>query len=84
MEMIKIEFQYERGFWMSSDPHPYSTTCVVTLDGDRVLMGTATCHEEDQFCKRIGRRIALKRAIESLPKNERKKIWEIYLNRGKK
>ena len=41
----------------------------------------AYCHPKDNFNKEFGRRTALKRCVETLPKSDRKIVWEAYLNR---
>ena len=40
--------------------------------------GEAHCNPSDQFNKAKGRKLALARAIESLPRAERKQIWAAY------
>jgi hypothetical protein len=42
------------------------------------LKGSAFTHPNDQFNKAVGRKIALKRALESLPRERRTLIWEAY------
>ena len=42
------------------------------------LQDLALCHPNDQFNKAKGRKLALARAIESLPRAERKQIWAAY------
>lgn len=58
------------------------TICTVE-DGERMFVGQAICHPKDQFCKAIGRKIALADAIRGLPKEERKTIWDEYHSRFK-
>ena len=51
----------------------------------KIARGEAMCQENDQFCKAIGRKIALTHALEDyveFSKYERGKIWEAYWNRG--
>lgn len=42
--------------------------------------GVTYCHSTDQFCRAIGRKIALQRAIEHLPREARTQIWKAYFD----
>jgi len=42
-------------------------------------MGSAWCSKKDQFCKSIGRKISLRRAIAGMEREHRKEIWEQVL-----
>lgn len=48
-----------------------STLCTIAVQNgetwDAVGNGTATCHKSDNFCKEIGRKIALERALWNSP-----------------
>ena len=62
------------------------TEChLVREDAVIIGIGVSYCTINDVFCKETGRKIALTRAIAEsfIPKTERKKIWEVYLNRAK-
>lgn len=48
----------------AADKHPY--------------FGSASCHPGDQFNKRIGRKLAMARALKPLPRNLRQQIWAEY------
>ena len=65
--------------------------------GDTIATGIAVCAPTDQYCKAVGRKIALTRALKILTTNInepifstqkvvrkaiRKTFWEAYLNRG--
>lgn len=55
------------------------TAIAVRVDfGRYALFGEAECHPLDNFDRRIGRRLALTRAIEELPRETRKEIWQEY------
>ncbi len=57
------------------------TYCIIEDHNKKVLFeGVAKCASNDQFCKDIGRKHALKRAIQTLDRDERTKIWKAYLN----
>lgn len=47
-------------------------------------VGSAICHQNDNFCKDTGRKMALTRAIVDLPRHLRRTIWAAYHNRPKK
>lgn len=55
-------------------------TCVVKgcASQDHPLYGAAFCHPNDQFSKRVGRKMALARALAPLPRNLRQQIWDAY------
>lgn len=55
------------------------TVCLVSL-GDNVSMtGLAIHNPKDHYNKLLGRKIALTRAVERLPKEKRTEIWNEYL-----
>jgi len=57
------------------------THCIIEDHNKNVLFeGVSECSSKDQFCKDIGRKYALKRAIRDLDREERVKIWKAYLN----
>jgi hypothetical protein len=51
-----------------------------------VIEGQAFCHENDQFCKATGRRLAFTRALQNggFSQPERKEFWEQYFASGVK
>lgn len=55
------------------------TTCTLIDDAGILNTASAYCSENDQFNKATGRKVALKRAVQYLPKEERTKIWKEYL-----
>ncbi len=73
--------QYRIGF--RYDPLSPTVTDAFLLDEAGVVFagGRAWCHENDNFCKETGRKLALTRAVKDLPKEQRKAVWEAYLNR---
>jgi len=71
-------------FHIRRDGHQ-STTAIVTLfNGPEFmkLFGTASCHPNDAYCKFIGRRVALTKALSSLPREMRREIWEGLKEKG--
>lgn len=57
------------------------TICYLTFDDNPPIEATAFCSIGDQFCKAVGRKISLTRALEkaNIDKTERRKIWDMYL-----
>ena len=57
----------------------HMTVCEV-LTNNAKFYGTALCHKKDQFCKAVGRKLSLARAlrIAGLSKEQRKQVWEDY------
>ncbi len=49
-------------------------------DGPPVLYGWAICSERDRFTRKIGRKVALTRAIKDMPRDFRSQVWAAYLN----
>lgn len=43
-------------------------------------LGASRCHPTDNFCKSIGRKLALKNAISHMPRAIRRQVWEEYFN----
>jgi len=78
----RVNFRYERGL----------TQCIVErvkaggqfkTARDLELSGAASCDKRDNFCKETGRKIALARAVETMPRSERQIVWEGYRARKK-
>ena len=60
------------------------TTCLIeTNTKTTIATGLAECHENDNFRKETGRKLALKRALESVFKDpeDRKVFWDTYRSR---
>jgi hypothetical protein len=76
--MCKIDFAYQRENYTTK---PIVTQAEVTLADGTVLVGQAVCHELDNPVKEVGRKLALARAIASLPYLERKEVWNQYFLR---
>ena len=58
--------------------HNKITTVRISSDNQIIAEGRAFCNPSDQFNKAKGRKLALARAIESLPRAERGQIWAAY------
>jgi len=75
---VKLEF----GYYTSSAGLRVSD-CLVDITNPKTgsvleLDGTTTCNASDRYDKKVGRKIALRRAIQGLHKLVRKQIWDIY------
>ncbi len=46
--------------------------------------GGSRCHVGDNFCREIGRKLALARAVKGEPKDFRRAAWQAYLGRKTK
>jgi len=55
--------------------------CSVLLEDMNIGVGVAGCSVRDVFSKEAGRRVSLKRAIETLPRPVRAEIWAGYHGR---
>jgi len=88
---IRLNFQHKqfnhnkKKMDKNTSAHPslngITECCLLKEDNSIVTVGNASCAINDCFCKETGRKIALTRAVSTLPKSERKKVWEAYLNR---
>lgn len=67
------------------EKNPKSTEVKVVNQAGQTAIGIARCSKKDNFCKEVGRKLALKRAISqlTLTKEERTKLWKDYQNRVK-
>jgi hypothetical protein len=45
------------------------------------LVGVAKCHERDQFCRAVGRKMAFERAVTLLDNETRAALWKAFLLR---
>jgi hypothetical protein len=57
---------------------PRETLCVVEENETVAYEAVARCAAEDNFCKSLGRKLALERAIQELDKPVRKTIWAAF------
>lgn len=70
-----VRFQYFTG-----EKNTTITLCSVVMvgSGEPALLGEARQRVGDPYNKNLGRKYALTRAIRSLPRSERAKVWEWY------
>lgn len=60
-----------------------TTICAVSA-GETILgEGSAKCGQNDTFSKKVGRKVALTKALTGLPKDTRSTIWNDYKNQAK-
>lgn len=83
---FRIRFEY-----VYAGDHPIETTAYIEELSLRLetwlVVGCerATCHPNDVFDRRVGRKLALTRALNSMQshKSFRKAVWQAYLNNHK-
>ena len=62
------------------DKVSHITECIIkTEDNEPMNIDLALCSIKDNFCRAIGRKISLARAMRYFDKSIRKEIWEAYL-----
>lgn len=86
--MARFRFQTSKGMQCAfrfhypppDQQHNIATTATVELDGKQSSCGLALCSESDNFCRRIGRKVALARALKNagLNKPDRARAWSAY------
>ncbi len=74
-ELGKITFEYLH------TAHGVHTQCEVEVDGEH-LVGYARLSPHDNHNRKIGRKVALTRALEVLPRKQRAEIWQQVWARG--
>ena len=64
---------------------PYKTICLLidVKTNELKYKGVAECSEQDQFCYKIGRKLALDRAINSFDKATKQVIWTTFFGMSK-
>lgn len=77
----KVRFQYDT---TSSEVGSYrhTTAKVFGPNDDIVSIGHAMCVPEDNFSRRVGRKLALTRALENFDRPMRRAVWNSYLSTG--
>lgn len=68
-----VRFRHVRG-----ESQSHTLTTVQSENSALFLQDLALCHPSDQFNKAKGRKLSLARAIEELPREERRQIWAAY------
>lgn len=84
MKVVMDDLHHEDTYWVDwcyiGDA---VTTCGITRGADPktaqpFMVGAALIGDGDKFCKRIGRKIALTRALKPLPRHIRRIFWKRY------
>lgn len=86
---VRVGFYHEQdsGWFISNDrPIKGYTKCTLKFGPKEAptrpdLEGEAYCSTMDTFNKEIGRKVSLARAVQPLPREERRAIWEAYFSR---
>jgi hypothetical protein len=89
MNLIKVnaDFIHDRNSVLNNGhkvlAHSRTICEVSTPEGDQVI-GIAYCSKKVNYCKKTGRKIALKKALDqlNLSKSDRVIIWNEYLNQA--
>lgn len=80
----ELKFDFVHNTRVYSDKLRGQTFCDVYYQGQRIATGVTTCGTDDNFSKRRGRKIALKRALAvvskyfDVSKVDREDIWKEY------
>lgn len=79
---------YKLSFWYNTITNGHSslksTHCVLEKKEGSFFAyreAYASCHPKDQFCKEIGRKLALTKTIQEFSRDFRTKVWDAYFKR---
>lgn len=81
---MTIDFSYGYENHVGEELRPFQTFCTIRFADGETLWAGATCHEDDNFNKSKGRAVSLARALQSLPRAQRKEIWTKYMHGRKR
>lgn len=87
--LVEIGISFHHNTLNTPDEVNGITFCDITINGDRVATGKATCVEGDSFEKSTGRKLAMKRAMEefsstyTLEKKFKRNLWNVYFKNMK-
>lgn len=76
-----INFRYDRKPPPNSSVEVRSVRCVIATDSGGLSFGRSWCHQNDQFSKETGRKLALARALKEFDRGFRTVAWKAYLGR---
>ena len=76
-----IDFRYDQKPPPNSPVKVRSVRCVIRVDSGGLSLGRSWCHENDQFSKETGRKLALARALMGYDRGFRTAAWKAYLGR---
>lgn len=83
MRIDKLNLDIKFNYPDPTSPANPITKCFILEDGKEIASAICVTHENDNFCKETGRRLALSRAIKGFTKEVRAAIWETYRSWGK-
>jgi hypothetical protein len=62
----------------------YTECYIINESGVIVSTGASYCSRSDEFCRRIGRKLSLERALRSFDRPVRTKLWDAYFAKSPK
>lgn len=78
-----VEFQYDSSVDNNYQrPYRHTTAKVYGPNDDLISIGHAMCVPTDNFSRRVGRKMALTRALEGFDRAVRRAVWRDYLASG--
>jgi hypothetical protein len=75
-DVVVGEMKYHVKFWHGRGYGGMMTTCEI----DPLAGGVAHCSPKDQFDRNKGRKIAMMRALQAVPKADRQPFWDAYFS----
>jgi hypothetical protein len=87
--IIKSKIVDKKGTERIIHSNPTTTSCIIRLDKEDIVVSTTRRHPDDVHDKEKARRLTLKRALETMvdeetprfTKEERELFWKAYLDR---
>lgn len=81
---VRVSFRHALQRNGKSKPFTRATVSWITKDGTYEYEGLAIVHPNDAPVRKVGRKIALARALQAsgLPKDERRQVWMGLLENG--
>jgi hypothetical protein len=89
VDSLSIKVSFKHYPVTEDDKISFETVCSIVPTGQKApfICGVAFCSKKDQFNKEVGRKLALKRALDrnlaNWDKIQRTIIWKAYFNRSK-
>ncbi len=74
--IVNLRFEFEH---CVNGLYP-GTSCRVLYNGERIYYGETALHPKDNYCKEFGRKLALKRVLQTMgiSKEHRTLVWRKY------
>ena len=80
-EEVEVEFHHAHDPADKQRLH-WTTVAMVRLGGHLLTAGNTRVHPMDNFSRVAGRKVALRRALENVPREVRKQIWTKLIEKG--